>query len=154
MEMPKPGKAHELLKKLAGSWHGDETMHPSQWDPKGGTAQGKINNRLALGGFAMVQDYEQIRDGKTTFEGHGVLSWDGRAREYIMHWWDSMGMPVNEFRGRLAGDKLTLIDRSPQMQHRTVWEITGDSSYSFTMEMSPDGERWTTLMTGTYGRGA
>ena len=152
MEMPKPGEAHALLKKMAGSWRGEEKMHPSQWDSQGGVATGTVENRVALGGFAMVHDYVQERDGKTTFEGHGVLTWDGKAKEYVMHWWDSMGMPPNEFRGRFADNKLTMTDRSSGMHHRVVWDLGREGQYGFSMAMSPDGEEWNTLMTGTYGR--
>jgi hypothetical protein len=61
MEMPKPTPGHLRLKKLEGHWEGEETMHPSQWDPKGGTATGRTQGRLALNGFALISDYDQER---------------------------------------------------------------------------------------------
>ena len=46
MNMPNPSPGHLLLEKLAGSWVGEEIMHPSQWDPKGGVALGRNNHNL------------------------------------------------------------------------------------------------------------
>ena len=53
MDMPKPSPGHSKLAKLAGSWVGEETMHPSPWDPKGGTARGRSKSQLGLSGFAL-----------------------------------------------------------------------------------------------------
>ena len=36
MNMPQPSPGHHKLEVLAGSWEGEETMHPSQWDPPDG----------------------------------------------------------------------------------------------------------------------
>ena len=48
MEMPKPSPGHQRLQALVGRWEGEETMHPSQWDPAGGVAVGRTSSRLAL----------------------------------------------------------------------------------------------------------
>ena len=72
MEMPRPTQEHRKLEQLVGAWTSKEKLHPSPWDPKGGTATGHIRSRVALGGFAVTGDYEQKRDGNTTM-----------ARKYI-----------------------------------------------------------------------
>ena len=54
MEMPKPSPGHVLLAKLVGSWEGEETMHPSERDPKGGVAIGRNGQQLSLGGFVLI----------------------------------------------------------------------------------------------------
>ncbi|MGE5277442.1 MAG: DUF1579 family protein [Acidobacteriota bacterium] len=74
--MPRPGEPHRQLRKLVGSWRGEERLSPSPWDPVGGTAVGRVENRSALDGFAVVQDYEQERNGAVGFRGHRVFSWD------------------------------------------------------------------------------
>jgi len=51
MEMPRPLDEHKRLKSLAGTWEGEETLHPSPWDPKGGTAQGRVGSRHPIVGF-------------------------------------------------------------------------------------------------------
>ena len=73
IQVPKLTQAHEKLKTLVGTWRGSETIHPSPFDAKGGEATGIVNNRLALDGFAVIQDYEQQRGGRTNFRGHGIF---------------------------------------------------------------------------------
>jgi hypothetical protein len=153
MEMPKPGAAHQKLSALIGEWAGDETLHPSPWDPAGGPAAARVTNRWVADGFAVVQDYEQIRNGQVTFRGHGVFSYDPARDEYVMHWWDSMGSQVNEFRGRLEGNRLILAAPMPGGGHsRTTWILTGPDGHDFLMEVSPDGQSWHPSMEGTYSR--
>jgi hypothetical protein len=68
MTTPTPNEQHRRLELLAGVWRGTETMHPSQWDPNGGTAEGTNEIRVALNGFALVTDYRQLRDGQPTWD--------------------------------------------------------------------------------------
>jgi hypothetical protein len=82
VEMPKPTPGHSKMKALAGNWEGEEKMHPSQWDPNGGTAVGRSRARLSLGDFALISDYEQERDGVITFTGHGVTTFDPKEDLY------------------------------------------------------------------------
>ena len=91
MEMPKPTPQHQRLRGLVGSWKGDEKMHPSPWDPKGGTAKGFFESRLDLDGMFVISEYRQERDGKVTYRGYGVFGWDSKQNAYTMYWFDSMG---------------------------------------------------------------
>ena len=152
MEMPKPTDAHKKLERLAGKWKGEEKMYPSPWDPKGGTAVARVNNRPALDGFTVVQDYEQERNGAVTFRGHGVFSYDAMQQCYVLHWWDTMGMPVNEFKGTLEGNILTMTDKKPQGLNRAVFDLRQEGKYNFKMEVSQDGKQWQTFMEGNYLR--
>ena len=155
MEMPKPGDAHKKLAALVGEWTGDETLHPSPWDPSGGGARAQVTNRWIADGFAVLQEYEQSRDGQVTFRGHGVFWFDPRTEEYVMHWWDSMGGTAGEYRGRFDGDRLVLGAAMPQGGHsRTSWLLTGPDAHDFLMEVSPDGEAWMPAMEGQYQRRA
>jgi hypothetical protein len=153
MDMPKPTAAHRRLEKFVGSWNGDERMLPSPWDPAGGMAIGRVRNARALDGFAVVQDYEQERDGRVTFRGHGVFWWDSQSNACVLHWFDSMGQAPNEFRGTFEADVLTLVSRSPQGQSRSTWDFSQPGRYEHRLEMSPDGAQWTTLMEGSYRLG-
>ena len=150
MDMPKPGEAHRKLERLVGYWIGEEKLYPSPWDPKGGAAIGKVHNRIALSGFNVVQDYEQERNGSINFQGHGVFSWDAKASCYVLHWFDSMGMPPNEFRGNFDGNTLNLTNEGPQGHSRTVFDFQKDGHYTFRMEVSQDGRQWQTFMEGHY----
>ncbi len=154
MEMPRPTAAHERLNPLVGKWKGEEKMYPSPWDPQGGMAEAKIDNQLMLDGFAIAQAYAQIRGGQVAFTGHGVLCYDSAAKEYQMHWWDSMGTPVNVFRGQFEGQRLVLQHKSPMGHSRCTFDLekVGSGRYVFKMEMSQDAKQWAPFMDGHYSR--
>lgn len=152
MEMPKPTEAHRKLNALAGRWTGQEKMCPSPWDPTGGTAVGRSDNRLSVDGFVVLHDYEQERNGAVSFRGHGVFSYDSVAKSYLLHWWDSMGVAANVFKGDFEGTTLRMVCRDAQGNSRATWESLDAGRYRFRMEMSPDGQQWTTMMEGDYTR--
>lgn len=150
MEMPKPGPAHQQLAKLAGHWTGSETLHPSPWDPQGGPATGKVTNRVALDGFAVVQDYEQVRGGAVSFRGHGVFFVDGEGKP-ALHWWDTMGGCFSAFTGQWQGDTLVMTSSSPMGWFRCRFGIAG-ARYTFAMDASQDGKQWMETMNGSYSK--
>lgn len=150
MEMPKVTDAHRKLDVLVGSWTGEERISPSPFDPQGGTAIGRVQNRAALDGFAVVQDYEQERGGKVTFRGHGIFRFDGMQNTYVMHWFDSMGMPPGEYRGTFDGNVLMLLSTTPFGQSRATFDFREKGRYVFKMDVSPDGANWHPFMEGSY----
>jgi uncharacterized protein YodC (DUF2158 family) len=152
MEMPKPTSHHRKLELMVGRWRGTETMHPSQWDPKGGTATGRNDTRMALDGFAAISDYQQERDGAITFKGHGVMTYDPQAACYVLHWFDSMGSPPEVFKGMFDGDVLTVAHGGPGMHARLVYDLSRAGSLLSRMDMSQDGARWATLFEAEYRR--
>jgi len=153
MQMPKPGPEHRKMERLVGAWEGEETMHASEWDPKGGTATGRSTHRLALSGFALINDYEQERDGATTFTGHGVMTWDPKGAQYLFHWFDCIGSPVEVFSGRFDGDVLTLSHGGPGMHARFTYDLGQPGRMKTRMEMSKDGASWKMLFEGRYELG-
>lgn len=154
MEMPKPTDAHRRFESMAGNWRGTETMHPSPWDPNGGTAEGHSSSRVALGGFAMIGDYKQIRDGKVNFQGHAVWTYDTKDQNYVMYWWDNAGSAVNIFRGNFDGDKLTLVCTDYSGNWRLTYDYSTPDTLKSKMEMSQDGQNWSPFFDGTYQRSA
>ena len=154
MEMPKPTEAHRKLDIFAGRWTGAEKIPPCPWDEKGGTAIGRCDNRVAVDGFLVLHDYEQERGGQVTFRGHGVFTYDGVEKCYVMHWWDSLGVAENVFKGGFNGNTLQMRCHDKQGHSRLTWEFRGAKHYSFLMEMSQDGNQWMTLMEGDYTREA
>ncbi|HZN39764.1 MAG TPA: DUF1579 family protein [Planctomycetota bacterium] len=152
MEMPKPTADHKKLEKLAGIWQGTETVYPSQWDPKGGKADGTTRSRIALTGFAIISDYEQTRGGQRTYEGHGVYTWDARANQVVLHWYDAMGQGCEEFRGTWKGDVLPLASKTPMGHARITYDLSKPGVMGSLMEMSQDGAKWTKVFDGSYKR--
>lgn len=50
--MQEPTAEHERLAVFAESWIGQEIIHPTAWDPKGGEAIALAQARVGLGGFS------------------------------------------------------------------------------------------------------
>ncbi len=152
MDMPKPSAGHLLLEKLSGTWEGEETMYPSQWDPKGGVAIGRNQHKLSLGGFALISEYEQERDGAITFTGHGVYTYAPDEDRYYLHWFDCMGSPLEVFVGGFHGDVLILAHGGPGMHARMTYDLSTPGVMKGMMEMSPDGAAWKVLFDAVYRR--
>jgi len=152
MEMPQPAEPHRRLQQLVGHWQGEEIMHPSEWDPDGGTATGRRYSRLALNRFAVISDYEQERAGVVTFTGHGVMTFDPQEDLYVLHWFDCMGTPPEVFEGVFDGDVLTLAHGGPGIHTRLTIDLSEAGRMKSRMEMSADGMAWSTLFDGVYER--
>ena len=149
MDMPEPGAPQLQLAKLAGNWSGDEKLAPSPWDAKGGPAKAKCTNRVACDGWIVVQDYEQTRDGKVSFRGHGVFSFDAEKKHVVFSWYDSMAGGPWTYTGQWKGDVLTLTGASGGGTGRCVFDVSG-GTYKFSLDVSPDGKSWQNFMQGTY----
>jgi hypothetical protein len=149
--MPKPTDEHRKLHAFAGEWEGEEKMSPTPWGP-GGAATGRYRSRVDMDGFFVVQDYEQIKDGRVTYRGHGIFGIDGGAVAW--YWVDSIGqMPQAPARGAWAGDTLTLESSSPQGKSRYVLRLEGAGTLHFRIESSFDGgATFSPFMEGTYRR--
>ena len=135
MPMPTPSAGHSRLECLVGSWRGQERIHPSPMAPAGGKAVGRVHNVRALDGFAVVQSYEQERDGGVNFRGHGVFRFDPARDRHVLHWFDSLGGPPVEFHGRFEGDTLTLVHEGPQGSVRASWDLSEPTRYSYRMDV-------------------
>ena len=152
MDMPKPQAEHQKLNALTGSWVGEEKIHPSPWDPKGGPATSKVEAR-SLGGFFVVMDYTETRPGMPSFNGHGVFGFDGVEKCYTMHWFDSMGAPnIIPAKGRWDGNRLVFVNQTPMGHGRYSYDFQKDGLYRFTIENSQDGKQWALFMEGQYTR--
>ena len=92
MDMPRPGPAHARLMRFAGRWSGSEQLSPSPWGP-GGAATGRTTCRESLDGMALVQEYEEEKDGVVVFHGHGVFLVEPDTQGVRWWWFDSRGFP-------------------------------------------------------------
>lgn len=153
MEMPKPTEAHAKLARMAGTWHGEEIMHPSPWAPEGSKAQSIVSAELRIDGFFLITDYEQRCGDTVTFKGHGVYGYDPASGKYTMHWFDSLGMdPGAPALGTWEGDTLTFENQSPMGHGRYRYTMNADGGYVFEMSHSMDGQNWAKMMDATYTR--
>ncbi len=137
---------------MAGEWEGEEKMYPSPWDPKGGLAIGRLKCRMALNGFALINDYEQERDGAIVFTGHGVFTFHPEEQLYWLTWFDCMGMAPETFKGSFDGGVLRLAHGGPGMHVRLTYDLSEAGYLGKTLEMSPDGGGWSRLFDGRLKR--
>jgi hypothetical protein len=155
MEMPKPGEAHEKLARCSGVWVGEEKMPPSPWAPDGITATGRNEARMALGGFALITDYRQTVGGATTFEGHSVTVYDQAGQCYVMYWFDSMGSPMNVFKGDIRGDEMVMTGPGPGGgQMRNTSDYAEEGVMRAVSETSTEADQWLTALEARYERQA
>ncbi len=152
MEMPKVGSAHARLLAFAGEWEGTENVEPSAWG-KGGPATGRTSFRADLDGFAVIQDYVQLKDSLVTFRGHGVFTVDPETQDILWYWFDSLGFPPEQpARGRFEGDVLTLLRVTTRGSARYVHQISpNDYRYSIENKLAGDADfKW--FMRASYTR--
>ncbi len=152
MSMPSLNALHEKLQRLEGRWVGKEHLHPSPWDDKGGPAESEVVNRVALDGFAVVQDYVQRRHGKVTYRGHGLFRVEPDGHTIAMDWYDSIGFPPETFHGEFDGETLALSSKGAQGTMRATWTFHDRNRYDHCMEVSGDGSGWKPFMDGEYRR--
>ena len=151
-DLPQPGPAHERLLHFVGRWSGTEHMAPTQWGP-GGTATGRTLCRRALDGLALIQEYEQEKDGQIVFRGHGVMLVEADTQNVLWWWFDSFGFPPGDpARGRWDGDVLLFEKATPMGDARYRYEFAGDR-YRFTIENRFPGQAdYAEFMHGDYSR--
>jgi hypothetical protein len=114
VEMPAIGRAHEELKTLVGDWAGVEELAAAPWAPAS-TAKATAGYRVALEGFAVVQEYVQTREDGSTFLGHNVFTVDPATQETLWYGFDSYGFPPGEpGRGGWREGTLHLEKRTPR----------------------------------------
>jgi len=80
MQTPSLVREHRALEKLAGHFSGPERMHSSYWNDEPKRGEAVTDARVALDGFAVVQDYEQRLEDGSRFAGHGVFRYDADGR--------------------------------------------------------------------------
>jgi len=153
MDMPKPGPEHAKLQRFVGSWIGDETLAASPWGP-GGEATGRSHVRVALDGMSMLNDYEEEKDGKIVFRGHGVFGVDPQSGEALWWWFDSMGIPpLQPSRGKWDGDTLVFTNTSERGTGRYTYRFDGRDRYHFRIENKFPGQaEFSEFMHGDYRR--
>lgn len=148
MQTPEPVREHRVLEKLAGHFSGPERMHPSYWNDEAQKGEAVTDARVALDGFAVVQDYEQRLEDGSRFAGHGVFRYDMASETYEMHWFDSTGGPERIFRGGFSGNRLVLTARAGDGWQRLTYDFSLRKGYRLKLETSDDGQDWNVALEG------
>lgn len=153
MDMPKPTPEHAKLARLAGTWVGPETLHPSPWEPTTRAAHGRCVMEMACGDFFLRSDYRETREGAPIYSGVGMYGYDAKGQRFTMHWFDSMGGSYETAAyGTFEGDTLRFTNQGPHGHARYTYVLLGPDEMTFAIETSPDGETWQPMMDGRYQR--
>lgn len=154
MEMPRPSEQQKRLTKLfTGTWRGDETIHPSDLDPKGGPAIGTWSVTPSVDGFAILVDYTEQRGATIIYRGHGVHVWDARENCFFAFWFDNMGIVQQAgHRATLDGERYQYVTPMGPMGQSRMTYVFGDGTLRFTIERSKDGVSWSLFHEGSYIR--
>jgi hypothetical protein len=96
--------------------------------------------RVAVDGFFLVQDYVEVKDGKTVFRGHGIFGWDAPAADVHLvlvrqHGTGPVATVARALAGRHAGVRIV----EPAGAGRYTYRFEGESTYHFKLENSFDG---------------
>lgn len=131
-EMPKPGKEHELLKKMVGTW--DTTMKVEGQDVKGTTVY-----KSDLGGFWVTSTLESEMFGQK-FTGKGMDGYCPVKKKYLTIWTDSMGPSPVIMEGTYDAETktITMTGDGPDMEggmtkYKSITKLTDDDHFSMTM---------------------
>lgn len=110
---------------------------------------GRTRNRASLGGLFLINDYEQMHDGKIDFHGHGVYGWDPATARYSMSWFDSGAYTGGQVCfGDWPGDTLR-FERPGEVRYE--YQPAGADQYEFRILVCQDGA-WLPMMTSTFRR--
>jgi hypothetical protein len=152
--MSKLGPEHERLHRFAGEWLGEGMVYASPGDA-GGRVSSHTIARVDLGGFFVLSDYVEEREGAAPYRGHGIYGWDSKGASYTMSWFDSMGsFPSTAARGQWSdpAGELVFEQRTHQGYARYTYRFTGIDVYLFRIESSGGGREFRPFMEGKYKR--
>ena len=157
-DLPKPGPEHQKLHATAGTW--DAVLESTGPDGKPQVSKGVSENRVALGGFWMIDDFHADWNGMK-FQGQGVTGFDPLKGKYVGTWIDSMMPHLMVLEGSYdkAGKVLTMsgtgigMDGKPAMHRMTTTHRDVDTMVFEMFVTGADGKE-AKSMTITYTRRA
>lgn len=143
-----PGKQHEWLAKMAGSWD----LTTKMWMAPGTEPEvstGTAERKMALGGRVLTEIVHGTAMG-SPFEGHGMSGYDNTTGKYWGTWNDSMSTALMTSTGTCDEATSTCTSTSTGTdpisgQEKTVRMVTKWNGDQETMEMwepTPDGKEF------------
>lgn len=129
-EPPKPGKQHDHLKRLVGTW-----------DAETGFGKGTMTYKMDLGGLWLMGDFEG-EFGGMKFQGHGLDTYDSATKKFRSVWVDSFSTAPRNMEGQLDKDDkvmtLTGEGRGPDgatAKFKSTTEIKDADTVNFNLFM-------------------
>ena len=146
---PRPAPELEKLAYFLGPWSNEGEMMPGPMGA-GGEVQGRDLCRWMPGNF-FVGCMMQTRGPMGMMQTQGIMGYDAEKKVYM--WWsfDSLGQHETAT-GTLKDGTWTWMGESrvagKTVKSRYTISDTKPDGYSYRWESSPDGKKWTALMTG------
>lgn len=151
---PVSPEMEKIGKRLVGRWRAKEQHEPTPWNPNGGQGSGMETVTYGPGRHSLMFQYNSSGPlGR--FEGRGIWVWDPAIKAFKTAWVDNTAPMLANRTGNWQGDKLVFTGSDDvmgtKMDFRETFSDWTDTSFTFTMEMSPAGaNQWKKAMTVTY----
>lgn len=140
MEYSTPGKEHERMGKLAGSWKYTSKGWEAP-DKKPEETKGTAKFKMVLENHFLQQEIKGVAMGKP-FSGLGFLGFDNLKKQYNTIWLDSMGTGMLHGIGSYDEKTQTYHDKgefscpivdSKTGQYRSEWKIVDNKNMIFNL---------------------
>ena len=82
------------------------------------------------GRHGLIQDYEEERDGRIVFHGHGVFLIEPGTEAVLWWWFDSLGFPPEPARGVWDGEVPCFEKTTPRGEARYRCEFARTATAS------------------------
>lgn len=146
-EPPKPGKEHDHLKRLVGTWDA-ETEY----------GKGTMTYKMGLGGLWLIGDFEG-EFGGMKFQGKGLDTYDLATKKYRGVWVDSFSTAPRTMEGNLdkSGKVMTMTgeglgpDGMPS-KYKSITEIKDADTVNFGLYMVDKDGKEQPMVKITYKR--
>ena len=157
MKVNTPGKEHETLKKLAGTWKCEVTMSMMPGAPTQ-TSRGTNKSEMILADRYLKSDFQGEMMGMP-FKGVGLMGHDNIKKKFVSLWVDEMttGLMTSEGTADASGKVITFTGECPEVTGETkpfrhVFTIESDDKHTFeAYAPGPDGKEFK-MMTIVYTR--
>lgn len=147
-----PGKPHEMLAKMNGTWTGEVTnwMAPGAPPVKSNTV---AENKMIMGGRYQISNFSGSFSGMP-FEGMNLLAFDNAKKVFISTWVDNLGTGVMSLEGPWdeASKTATLsgkvVDPSTgkEVMVRETFKVVDENTHTLSMYTTgADGKEFQSL---------
>jgi hypothetical protein len=148
MPMPKPAPELKQMDWMAGKWKLDGDTKPSPMGP-GGKWTMTEDIHWMEGGFFLVSHSKFSGGGMGEGSSISIMGYDTDAKKFTYNEFNSWG-EAGKSMGTADGKTWTWLGEDTKMgKGRFIMTVTSPTSYTLQYDMSQDGSKWTTVMTGT-----
>jgi hypothetical protein len=149
-DVPKPGKQHDVLKQMEGTWDAVARFMTEPGKPMA-ESKGVETASMGLGGFWLMTEYKGEMNGQP-FTGRGSMGYDQQKQKYVGTWIDSMksGLFLSEGIADEPGKVFTMIVQGycdmqgKAITMKQIMELKDKDSRKLTfLSPNPDGKDMT-----------